>query len=197
MTDPTVPTAHPTPPGQPPPDESSTSLGLWIGLTVIVTLIAAVAVLAPRDATVNEAGWAAMWLVAAAVLAIGEMLTAGFFLLPFAAGSAAAGILALLSIGVPIQIITFVAISVMTLWLLRRFAMTEFHGDLLPVGATRYAGRTVLVTEPISRLQGTGRVKLGMQDWNATTDGDEEFPIDAEVTVVEVRGTRLVVEPLN
>lgn len=171
--------------------------GLWIGLAAIVTLVVAVAVLAPRDETVNTGAWMAMWLIAAAVLAVGEMLTAGFFLLPFAVGAATAGILALLSIGVPIQIITFVLISVSSLWLMQRFARKDFHGELLPVGAARYVGTTVLVIEPVSRLHGTGMVKLGMQDWRATTDGNEEIPLDAEVRVVEVRGARLVVEPLG
>lgn len=171
--------------------------GLWIGLAAIVTLVVAVAVLAARDETVNTGAWMAMWLIAAAVLAVGEMLTAGFFLLPFAVGAATAGILALLSIGVPIQIITFVLISVLALWLMQRFARKDFHGELLPVGAARYVGTTVLVIEPVNRLHGTGMVKLGMQDWRATTDGNEEIPLDAEVRVVEVRGARLVVEPLG
>lgn len=194
MTSPTDPT---TPPNAPPSDTRPTSLGLWIGFVVIVALFSVVAVFAPRDPTVNAGGWAAMWLIAAAVLAVAEMLTATFFLLPFAVGAAAAGVLALLSVGVPTQIITFVVISVMTLWLLRRFAMEDFHGELLSVGATRYVGRTVLVIEPVSRLHGTGMVKLGTQDWRATTDGDEEIPLNAEVRVAEVRGTRLVVEPVK
>lgn len=179
------------------PDPSRPIWTFWLGLTAIVALVAAVALFAPRDETVNTGGWAALWFLAAAVLAIGEMLTAGFFLLPFAAGTAAAGVLALLSIGVALQIITFIVVSIVALWLMQRFATKDFHGELLPVGAARYVGTTVLVIEPVSRLQGTGMVRLGMQDWRATTDGDEEILLDAEVRVVQVRGARLVVEPLE
>jgi membrane protein implicated in regulation of membrane protease activity len=148
------------------PRESATkpTVGLWAGLGAIVLLVIAVAVLGPRDDTMNEAGWVAMWLIAAGVLAIGEMVTAGFFLLPFAAGAAVAGILALLSVNVPAQIITFVLVSVLSLWLLQRFAKKDIHGELLAVGAARYIGAAAVVVEPVTRLQ-SGRVKMGTEDW--------------------------------
>jgi membrane protein implicated in regulation of membrane protease activity len=189
----------PKPPSEPSlPRESSTkpSVGLWAGLAAIVLLVVAVAVLGPRDETVNEAGWVSMWLIAAAVLAIGEMVTAGFFLLPFAAGAGVAGILALLSVSVPLQIVTFVVVSVLALWLLQRFAKKDIHGELLPVGAARYIGSSAVVVEPVSRLH-SGRVMMGSEDWRATTDGNIEIPAGVEVRVVEVRGARLVVEPVN
>jgi len=180
------------------PRESATkpTAGLWAGLGAIVLLVVAVALLAPRDDTVNEAGWVAMWLIAAGVLAIGEMLTAGFFLLPFAAGAAVAGILALLTVSVPAQIITFVLVSVLSLWLLQRFAKKDIRGKLLPVGAARYIGASAVVMEPVTRLH-SGRVKMGTEDWRAVTDGDIEIPEGTEVRVVEVRGARLVVESVN
>ncbi|MEE8457592.1 MAG: NfeD family protein [Acidimicrobiia bacterium] len=178
-------------------DANPATWGLWLGLAAIVALIIAVAVFGPRDEAMNQTGWTATWLIAAAVLAIGEMLTAGFFLLPFAAGAAIAGVLALLSVSVATQIITFVVVSVLALWLIQRFAKKDIHGDLLPVGAARYIGSSALVIEPVSRLQGTGMVKLGLQDWRATTDGDADIPVDTEVRVTEVRGARLVVESVN
>ena len=189
----------PKPPSVPslPRDSSTTStVGLWAGLGAIVLIVIAVAVLGPRDESVNEAGWVAMWLIAAGVLAIGEMVTAGFFLLPFAAGAAVAGILALLSVNVAVQIITFVVVSVLALWLLQRFAKRDIHGELLPVGAARYIGSSAVVIEPVSRLQ-SGRVKMGSEDWRAITDSNDEIPVGAEVRVVEVRGARLVVEQVN
>ncbi len=180
------------------PRESATrsSIGLWAGLGAIVLLVAAVAVLAPRDESVDEASWAAVWLIAAGVLAIGEMVTAGFFLLPFAAAAGVAGILALLSVSVPVQIITFVVVSVLSLWLLQRFAKKDIRGKLLPVGAARYIGASAVVMESVTRLE-SGRVKMGTEDWRAITDGDTVIPAGAEVRVVEVRGARLVVEPVN
>ena len=38
---------------------------------------------------------------------------------------------------------------------------------------------------------------MGTEDWRATTDSDDEYAPGGEVRVVEVRGTQLVVEPIN
>jgi len=190
------PDRTPTPPTLPVQSETKSTVGLWAGLGAIVFLVVAVALLAPTDEEANQTAWVTMWLIAAGVLAIGEMVTAGFFLLPFAAGAAIAGILALLSIAVPVQIITFVLVSVLALWLLQRFAKKDVHGELLPVGAARYVGASAIVLQPVKKFH-DGMVKMGTQEWRATTDKDEEIPSGTEVRVIEVRGARLVIETVN
>ena len=169
---------------------------LWAGLLVMVALVALVAVFAPRDDAGDQGTWVAIWFIAAGLLAVGEMVTAGFFLLPFAGGAAAAGILALANVAIPFQIVTFVVVSIASLWLLQIFARKDVHGELLPVGAARYTGSHAVVTQPVSRLAGTGRVMMGTEDWRATTDGADIEP-GTEVRVVEVRGSRLVVTPVE
>lgn len=191
-----MPAPAPTPPSLPVESETKSTVGLWTGLGAIVLLVIAVALLAPHDETVDQSAWVTMWLIAAGVLAIGEMVTAGFFLLPFAAGAAVAGILALLSISVPVQIITFVVVSVLTLWLLQRFAKKDIHGELLPVGAARYVGASAIVLQPVKKFD-DGMVKMGTQEWRATTDRDVLIPAGTEVRVIEVRGARLVVESVS
>lgn len=189
------PTRKPTPPTLPRTDSRQGTIGLWLGAGVILVAIAAVALFAPKDDTFEQGVWIGVWFVAAAVLAVGEMLTAGFFLLPFAAGAVASGLLAFTGVGVPLQLITFVVVSLVSLFLLQRFARKDIHGELIPVGAARYIGASALVTKPVNRLRGSGRVMMGTEDWRATTHQDEEIPVGAEVRVIEVDGARLVVEP--
>jgi membrane protein implicated in regulation of membrane protease activity len=137
--------------------------------------------------------WRWIWLGVTALFGIGELFTAGFFMLPFAVGAVVAFILALLGVEPAIVLTVFLVVSVLTLVLFQRLV---HHGDQRqhPVGANRYVGRRVLVLERIDRVSGTGRVRLDTETWRATTDGD---PIaeGAEVRVVEMRGTRLVVTP--
>jgi membrane protein implicated in regulation of membrane protease activity len=187
--------AAPTPPSMPKTDARSPGWALWAGILVMVALVALVAVFAPREDGGEQAVWIGVWLVAAGLLAVGEMLTAGFFLLPFAIGAAAAGVLALANVAIPFQIVTFVVVSIGALWLLQQFARKDVHGELIPVGAARYTGATAIVLEPVGRFD-TGWVKMGSEDWRAITDRDEIIPIDTEVRVIEVRGARLVVEPV-
>jgi membrane protein implicated in regulation of membrane protease activity len=137
--------------------------------------------------------WRWIWLAVTAIFGIGEIFTAGFFMLPFAVGAVVAFILAVLEVDPTIVMVVFLGVSILTLI---AFQLLVRKGDQrqYPVGANRFVGRHVLVLERIDRVAGTGRVRLDTETWRATTDGD---PIEegAEVQVVEVRGTRLVVAP--
>ena len=137
--------------------------------------------------------WRWIWLGVAAVFGIGEIFTAGFFMLPFAAGAVVAFVLALLDVEPAIVLVVFLATSVLVLVVIQRLVR---RGDqrTVPVGANRFVGRRVLVLERVDRVAGTGRVRLDTESWRATTDGDPIEP-GAEALVVEMRGTRLVVTP--
>lgn len=191
------PAAQVAPASSPRAGSNSGTIGLVLGSIAIILLVAAVAFFAPNDIDMEVGTWATVWMVSAALLAIGELLTAGFFLLPFAVGAGAAGVLALVGVSVPTQIVMFIVVSVGFLWLLQRFAIKDVRGELQPVGAARYIGSHAVVIEPVERLGNSGRVKMGTEDWRATIDSDERIPVGAEVRVVEVRGARLVVEQVK
>jgi len=137
--------------------------------------------------------WRWIWLGVAAVFGIGEIFTAGFFMLPFAAGAVVAFVLAWFDVAPAIVLPVFLVTSVVVLIVIQRLVR---RGDrnVVPVGANRFVGRKVLVLERVDRVAGTGRVRLDTENWRATTDGDPLEP-GAEARVVEMRGTRLVVVP--
>ena len=120
------------------------------------------------------------------------MLTAGFFMLPFAVGAAVAAVLAFFDVVAPGSVPGVPRHLGLALVALRRFAASD-HEPSYPVGAKRYVGARRLVLEDIDPVRGVGRVKLDAEEWNATTNG-EEIAAGVKVTVVQVRGTRLVVE---
>ena len=189
---------HPaTPP--PPKDDRSGSSAIWIWLTIglLGIAFAAVAILAPKGTEVDAEQWRWIWIGVAVVLAVGELLTAGFFLLPFAVGAAAAAVLAFLGVGVPIQLVTFVGISVVFLAILQRFARSEQDDSVAaPAGANRFVGQLAVVIEPVKYLDTNGMVRMGTEEWRAKVDSDIVIPKGARVEIVEVRGTRLVVKPI-
>lgn len=189
-----VPT-EPTPPTLPRTDSRAGTAGLWFGAIAIALMIGAVALFAPKDDSLDQALWTGVWFVAAAVLAVGEMMTAGFFLLPFAIGAAGAALLALAGVGVPLQLITFAVISLVALYMIQQFARKDNQGELISVGAARYAGAFAIVTETVDRRAGNGFVRLGTEYWRATSLTDDLIPEGVEVRVIEVTGVRLVVEP--
>jgi len=172
------------------------SLATWIPMGLVGAGLVAVAVLAPKEETVDTNTWQWIWAVGAVVLAIGELLTAGFFLLPFAVGAGAAALLAFLGVGPLLQLVTFAVVSILFLAILQRFARAERSAPPATVGANRYLGKRAVVVVPVSRRTGRGLVRMETEEWRATTDLDTEIPEGEEVRVVAVRGTRLVVEPV-
>jgi len=186
---------EPTPPVAPETDSRAGTAGLWFGAFVILVMIAAIAVFAPKDESMDQALWTGIWIVSAAVLAVGEMMTAGFFLLPFAIGAVGAAVLALAGVSVAVQLISFAAVSLSALYIIQKFARKDTQGELVAVGGARYAGALAIVTETIDRRAGNGFVRLGTESWRATSLTDTLIPTGVEVRVVKVTGVRLVVEP--
>jgi membrane protein implicated in regulation of membrane protease activity len=134
--------------------------------------------------------WA--WMMAAAVFFIAEILTVGFFLLWFGIGAALAGLLALLGVPFAWQLVAFIVVSI-TLFVLTRRVVDALTQKSAPpgIGADRYVGSRGVVFETIDPIRGTGRVRIGTEEWLATTDTNNVIPIDTIVTIVRVDGTRV------
>ncbi len=166
----------------------------WLPIAAIAVVIALVIGFAPKEDSMDDIElfrW--IWVGAVVFLGVAEMVTAGFFMLPFAVGAAAAALLAWLNVAVWAQFIVFIVVSIAALFGLQRFVRREDE-EQPTVGANRYVDKRATVVEEIDRVSGRGRVRMETEDWRATTDGDETIPAGVEVRVVDVRGTRLVVE---
>ncbi len=138
--------------------------------------------------------WRWIWLGAALVLGIGEMLTAGLFLLPFAIGAVLAAVLAFFNVAFGIQIAVFVIGSLLSLVGLRRFAVRD-AGPGESVGSLHYRNATAIVIEDINPADDTGTVRVDSEVWRASSETGLVIPAGNIVTVIEVRGTRLMVVP--
>jgi membrane protein implicated in regulation of membrane protease activity len=140
--------------------------------------------------------WRWLWLGLAAVLGIGEVLTAGFFLLPFVIGAGLAALVAWLGIAPLAQWLVFFGISLLSWALLHRYIKTQDSDGQPRVGANRWEGATGLVLEEIDPVSGKGMVRVSGEEWRATVEGGQEnIPIGDEIEVTGVVGTRLVVVP--
>lgn len=139
--------------------------------------------------------WRWVWVGATLILGFGEMVTAGFFMLPFAVGALAAAILAWLDVAPIVQLLSFIGVSIVGLFVFQK-VVHRSDADQPRMGANRMVGQRGRVTEAVDRSSGTGRVRVETEDWRATTDGDG-IGVGASVRVLEIRGTRLVVEAVD
>ena len=135
-----------------------------------------------------------MWLIAAAILGIAELLMPGVFLIWLAAAAAITGFAALL-FGIPLafQFALFALLAIAAVYTGRRWYAAnpvESSDPLLNERATRLIGQTVVVVGTIEN--GIGRVKVGDGVWNAR---GPDAAIGARVRVTGADGTCLKVEP--
>jgi membrane protein implicated in regulation of membrane protease activity len=141
-------------------------------------------------------GWV-IWIIAASVLAVGEMLTLGFFLAPFAIGAALAGLADALGASTPISFAVFLVVSSLLLLVARPIARS--HRRLPPAtrtGTAALVGRRAIVLERIANDEGVGCVRVDGEVWTARAyDDDDVIKEGARVHIVEIRGaTALVAE---
>ena len=133
------------------------------------------------------------WLILAAVLFALEMVVPGVHFLWFGAAAVLVGILALaIGLGWQWQLVAFAVVSVLTVFMARRFSGNEIARSDAPdlnLRGAEYVGRVVAVEEAIRG--GRGKVRVGDTLWLA--EGPES-PTGSQVRIKGVSGTVLVVE---
>ena len=160
----------------------------------VVAVVVAIAVAGRGGDTVENETWRWLWTGLAVVMGIGEIFTAGFFLLPFAIGAAAAAVLAWVGTGVLAQWLVFFAVSIVALVYLRRFVDRQDQATPHRVGANRWVGSTGVVLEEIDPDSASGLVRVDNEEWRAASLHGNTIPAGARITVRDVRGARLIVE---
>jgi membrane protein implicated in regulation of membrane protease activity len=136
-----------------------------------------------------------LWLIAAVLLAIGEIATMGFFLAPFAAGALVAMVTSAAGAGTAINLIVFLVISVVALAALRPIARSHRRQPALSrTGTAALVGQHAMVLERIANDEGVGCVRLDGEVWTARAyDEDEVIEQGKRVQVMEIRGATALV----
>jgi membrane protein implicated in regulation of membrane protease activity len=138
-----------------------------------------------------------LWILAACAFGVGELLTTGFFLAPFAVGALVAALVA--AIGAPTGLAwgTFFVVSLLMLWVVRPIARS--HRRMPPqlrTGTAALVGKRAIVLERIANHEAVGCVRIDGEVWTARAyDEDRVIEAGTPVEVVEIRGaTALVTE---
>ena len=138
-----------------------------------------------------------VWLGLTIVFALIEGATAQLTTIWFAIGSAAAFIVAVCGVkSVLIQVIVFVAVSVITLLATRPLVKKIIHKKTEPTNADRNIGETGVTVSEINNLLGTGEVNLKGTIWTARSVDDAVIPKDTQVTVKKIEGVKLIVKKI-
>ncbi|MEG1857704.1 MAG: NfeD family protein [Pseudoflavonifractor sp.] len=133
------------------------------------------------------------WLVALIVFAVAEAITVGLTSTWFALGALCALIVSVFTDNLVLQGGVFLAVSLVTLALLRPLAKRYMMPRQTATNADRAIGREAVVTEEINNLKGCGGVTVGGVHWTARSDNDAPIPAEATVRVLRIEGAKLIV----
>jgi membrane protein implicated in regulation of membrane protease activity len=137
-----------------------------------------------------------LWLIAAVLLAIGELLTPGlFFLGPVAVAAVAAAVVAGVGGSAVLQLLVFIGVALASLAVLRPIARRHIHMPALTrTGTAALVGSKAVVLQRVD-ING-GRVRLGGEEWSARAYFEEQvLEPGTRVEVAQIQGaTALVFE---
>lgn len=135
------------------------------------------------------------WLILFIILLVIEIATLGLTTIWFAAGALVAFIAAVLGLGVGIQIILFFLSSLILLIFTRPIAVRYLNKTRTKTNAESLLGKTAVVTESIDNLRNMGTAVVNGQEWTARALSDDiRIEKDTEVTIIEIKGVKLMVE---
>ena len=134
-----------------------------------------------------------IWIVAAGLLAIGEIVSLSFFMGPIAVAAVLAAIAALAGAGTAIQLVVFILSSIASLVVLRPVARRHLHTPAkIRTGTAALVGARAVVLERVDGDGGT--VKLAGEIWSARAyDDDEVLEPGARVQVMQIEGATALV----
>src|SRR4051812_6743412 len=138
-----------------------------------------------------------VWLIAAVVLAVAEVMNLSFFLFPFARGAGGAGVVSRVGLGTPIALVVFAVLTAVSFGIVRPIARRHLSTPpQIRTGTAALIGRPAIVLERIANDEGVGCVRIDGEVWTARSyDDDDVIEPGARVSVMEIRGaTALVAE---
>ena len=141
---------------------------------------------------------AMVWLILLAVFLVVEAITAGLTTIWFAGGCLVAFILSLFHVSLPIQILVFLAVSVVLFIWTRPVAVRYFNKERTKTNVESIFGKTALVVKTIDNVHFVGTVELDGMEWTARAAKEEEiFQKDEVVRIIDVQGVKVIVEKVK
>ena len=134
------------------------------------------------------------WLLIFVVLLVIEILTIGLTTIWFAGGALAAFLVGIAGMGIVAQVVIFIFVSLVLLFLTRPIAVRFFNKDREKTNVESLIGQQAVVTEDIDTLQAKGVVVVNGLEWSAKTSEPNGFiPKDTVVVIEEIQGVKLIV----
>ncbi len=137
-------------------------------------------------------GYAWLGIVVACVII--EAMTVSLTTIWFAIGAIAAWLVYLTGLGLEVQIVVFLLVSIVCLIFTRPIAMEKFKVGRVRTNADSLIGQSYKVDTTIDNINNTGEVNVKGQMWTARSVDDQVIEKDEIVIIKEIVGVKLIVE---
>ena len=138
------------------------------------------------------------WLIAFVVFTGIEVATLALTTIWFAGGAIAAFILSLLGANVQIQLLAFVVVSFLLLFLTRPFISRYINSNTVKTNSESLIGKQARVTAEINNELGTGTAVTEGKEWTARAESDGDiYPVGTMAVIKEIRGVKLILKEEN
>ena len=134
------------------------------------------------------------WLIAFVILVGIEIMTTALTTIWFAGGAALAFVAALLGAAVAVQLLVFVVISFLLLFLTRPLAVRYINTSTVKTNVDSLIGKDARVTAEVNNAKETGTVSVQGQEWTARSEKEDAvYPEGTRVWIREIQGVKLIV----
>ena len=142
--------------------------------------------------------WAAyIWLALMLVFVWVEVSTVAMVSLWFAAGALVAMLAAILGAEIWLQVVLFVAVSVILLLALRQVCKKYLKPRIVPTNVDAILGKVGIVTQKIDNIPAEGQVKLNGLEWAARSTSGAVIAPGTQVKVDRIEGVKVFVSPVE
>ena len=136
-----------------------------------------------------------IWLVILIVLLVIEVITLGLSTIWFAGGALASFIAAMAGANVAVQVVLFLAVSIILLLFTRPVVMKYLNRNKTATNADSLIGEQAVVTQTINNLMSRGEVFINGMAWTARSGREDEvIEKDTVVRILRIDGVKLIVE---
>ena len=137
-----------------------------------------------------------LWVAVIIAALIVEAATLDLNAIWFALGGLGGLIVTSVGGSLHVQLVVFVVISAVLLFLVRPFARRVLRPKGAATNADRIIGQEALVTQPIDNTLSQGEIKVFGQLWTARAADGGEIPAGSLVRVREIVGVKAIVEKI-
>ena len=136
-----------------------------------------------------------IWLIAAGVFFISEIITVGFLIFWLGVGSVLAMLVSLITDNILIQFAVFVFSSIALIFLTKPLVNKYISKeDTIPTNSYSLIGKKGKVIKDIGET--LGQVKVSEEVWSAISENNAPINAGTEIEVLRIDGVKLVVKPV-